>query len=186
MEDGVDRLMYERDLCKISATHQRSKRHWSWHTMNQVHRWPSMFIEVALVVLWQSEGPSSYRQHVSHSALANDLEFNSTFFRIKKSNFYYIMMTSSMETFSALLAHLCGEWWIPAQRPVTRSFGAFFDLRLNKRLSKQSWGWWFETLSRPLWRHCNVLRGRDIVILWLDLTQPRALRRVSTKLWHPD
>ena len=31
----------------------------------------------------------------------------------------------------------------------------FFDLRLNKRLSKQSWGWWFETLSRPLWRHCN-------------------------------
>ena len=26
----------------------------------------------------------------------------------------------------------------------------------KKRLSKQSWGWWFETLSRPLWRHCNV------------------------------
>ena len=44
---------------------------------------------------------------------------------------------------------------IPAQRPVTWSFDVFFDLRLNKRLSKQSWGWWFETLSRPLWRHCN-------------------------------
>ena len=29
---------------------------------------------------------------------------------------------------------------------------------LIKRLSKQSWGWWFETLSRPLWRHGNVLR----------------------------
>ena len=26
---------------------------------------------------------------------------------------------------------------------------------LNKRLSKQSWGWWFETASRPLWRHFN-------------------------------
>ena len=38
----------------------------------------------------------------------------------------------------------------------TRSFDVCFDLRLNKRLSKQSWGWWFETLSRPLWRHCNV------------------------------
>ena len=25
---------------------------------------------------------------------------------------------------------------------------------LNKRLSKQSWGWWFETPSRSLWRHC--------------------------------
>ena len=27
---------------------------------------------------------------------------------------------------------------------------------LNIRLSKQSWGWWFETLSRSLWRHCNA------------------------------
>ena len=26
---------------------------------------------------------------------------------------------------------------------------------LNKRLSKQSWGWWFKTPSRSLWRHCN-------------------------------
>ena len=38
---------------------------------------------------------------------------------------------------------------------MTRSFDIFFDLRLNKRLSKQSWSWWFETLSRPLWRHRN-------------------------------
>ena len=43
----------------------------------------------------------------------------------------------------------------PTQRPVTRSFDIFFVLRLNKRLSKHSWGWWFETLSCPLWRHCN-------------------------------
>ena len=42
-----------------------------------------------------------------------------------------------------------------AQRPVARSFDVFFDLHLNKRLSKQSWGWWFATLSRPLWRRCN-------------------------------
>ena len=61
-----------------------------------------------------------------------------------------------METFSALLAGnspVPSEF--PAQRPVTRSFDVFFVPRLNKRLSKQSWGWWFETLSRPLWRHCN-------------------------------
>ena len=64
-----------------------------------------------------------------------------------------------METFFALLA-LCegnspvsGEF--STQRPVTRSFGVLFDLRLNKRLSKQSWGWWFETPSSSLWRHCN-------------------------------
>ena len=69
-----------------------------------------------------------------------------------------------METFSALLA-LCavnspvtGEF--PAQRPVTQSFHIFSDLRLNKRLSKQSWGWWFETPPRSLLRHCNgVLSG---------------------------
>ena len=43
----------------------------------------------------------------------------------------------------------------PSQRPVTWSFDIFFDLRLKKRLSQQSWGWWFETPSRSLWRHCN-------------------------------
>ena len=67
-----------------------------------------------------------------------------------------------METFSALLAICAGSspasGVFPAQRPVTRSFDVFFDLCLNKRLRKQSWGWWFETLSRPLWRHCNVLK----------------------------
>ena len=41
----------------------------------------------------------------------------------------------------------------PAQWPVTRSFGVFFDLRLNKRLSKQPRGWWFETPPWSLWRH---------------------------------
>ena len=41
-----------------------------------------------------------------------------------------------------------------------------FYLRLNKRLSKQSWGWWFETLSRPLWRHRNVwLKKLYLVII---------------------
>ena len=43
----------------------------------------------------------------------------------------------------------------PSQRPVTRSFGVFFDLRPIKRFSKQSLRWWFETPSGSLWRHCN-------------------------------
>ena len=45
----------------------------------------------------------------------------------------------------------------PSQRPVTRSFDVFFDLRVNKPLIKQSKGWWFETTSCLLWRHCNVV-----------------------------
>ena len=68
-----------------------------------------------------------------------------------------------MKTFSALLA-LCernprshppvtGE--LSSQGPVTRSFDVFFDPYLDERLCKQSRRWWFETPSRPLWRHCN-------------------------------
>ena len=66
-----------------------------------------------------------------------------------------------METFSALLAICAGNSPVPGefptQRPVTRSFDVYFDLRPNKWLSKQSWGWWFETLSCSLWRHRNDL-----------------------------
>ena len=55
---------------------------------------------------------------------------------------------------------LCGEFTglgdFPTQRPVTRSFDVFFDLCLNKRLCKQSRGWWFETLSWSLWRLRNA------------------------------
>ena len=65
------------------------------------------------------------------------------------------MMTSSNGTFSALLA-LCelnspviGEF--PEQKQLTRSFDVFFDLRLNKRLSKPSRPQQFETPSRSLW-----------------------------------
>ena len=65
-----------------------------------------------------------------------------------------------METFSALLALCEGNLPVtggfPSQRPVTQSFDIFFDLRQNKRLSKQSRLRWFETPSRSLWRHCNV------------------------------
>ena len=58
-----------------------------------------------------------------------------------------------------------GHRWIPSQRPVTRSFGAFFDLRLNKLLSKQSWRRWSETPSRSLWRHCNAYISLDQVMV---------------------
>ena len=46
--------------------------------------------------------------------------------------------------------------WIPSQRPVTRNFDVFFDLRLNKWLSIQSRRRWFETPSCLLWHHCNA------------------------------
>ena len=56
------------------------------------------------------------------------------------------MMTSSNGNILRDTDPLCGEFTgpgeFPAQRPVTRNFGVFFDRRLNKRLSKQPWGWW--------------------------------------------
>ena len=64
-----------------------------------------------------------------------------------------------METFSALLAICAGNSLVTVesstQRPMTGSFDVFFDLLVNKRLNKQSWGWRFDTPSRPLWRHYN-------------------------------
>ena len=64
-----------------------------------------------------------------------------------------------MQTFSALLAVCVGNSPVtgefPTQRPVMRSSDVFFVLRPNVRLSKQSWCWWFETPSRPSWRHSN-------------------------------
>ena len=74
---------------------------------------------------------------------------------------YSSMMTSSNGNIFRVTGSLCGEFTgpgeVPTQRPVTRSFDVFFDLCLNKRLSKQPWGWWFETPSWSLWRHCNDL-----------------------------
>ena len=49
-------------------------------------------------------------------------------------------MTSSNGNIFRVTGHLCEEFTgeFPAQRPVTRSFDVFFDLRLYKRLSKHS------------------------------------------------
>ena len=71
-------------------------------------------------------------------------------------------MTSSNGNIFRITGLLCGEFtghrWIPRKKPVSQSFDVFFDLRLNKRLSKQSRGWWYETPSCSLWRHCYSLK----------------------------
>ena len=94
-------------------------------------------------------------------------------------------------TFSALLAICAGNSPVPGefptQRPVTRSFDVFFDLRLKKRLSKQWWGWWIETLSRPFWLHrndclilsCRVYHHQTKVLIgiWSSRRLKRYLKR---------
>ena len=89
-----------------------------------------------------------------------------------------------MKTFSALLAICAGNSPVPGefptQRPVTRSFDVYFDLRPNKRLSKQSWGWWFETLSCSLWRHRNI----EINHNWMDTSGAVSLMSTLPFLWR--
>ena len=69
-----------------------------------------------------------------------------------------------MELLSASLALCAGNSPVPgdfpSQRPETRSFNIFFDLRLNILLSKQSWCRSSKTPSRSLWRHCNEHNSR--------------------------
>ena len=79
----------------------------------------------------------------------------------------------------------------PPQRPVTRSFDVFLDMRLNKRLSKQSKRCWFETLSCSLWRHCNEVRAPvqhlHMSDLYSELTTWQVSRSVSPAMaarWH--
>ena len=56
-------------------------------------------------------------------------------------NFGDMMMSSNGNIFRVTGPN-CGEFtghrWIPLTKPMTRSFDAFFDLRLNRRLNKQS------------------------------------------------
>ena len=89
-------------------------------------------------------------------------------------------MTSSNGSIFRVTGPLCGELTgpgeFPTQRPVTRSFDVFFDLRLNKRLSKQPWGWWFETPPWSLWRQCNASNNYTLVTIcrlrrWAPLTR---------------
>ena len=91
-----------------------------------------------------------------------------------------VMTSSNGSSFRVAGVALCGEitgqWLIP----LTKASDVFFDLLLNKRLCKQSWGCWFETTSRSLWRQCNDIvdfdiymgqRGKNkllIIYSWLD------------------
>ena len=103
-----------------------------------------------------------------------------------------IMVMSSNGNISALLAFCAGispvTGEFPAQRQVTRSFGVFFNLRLNKRLNKQSWVRWFETSSCPLWRRCNVCSSRLVPnhFLHLHTNQVHISRDAlsSANEWH--
>ena len=71
-----------------------------------------------------------------------------------------------METFSALLAICAGNSPVPENSPHKGQWRGALMFSLIcawiKRLSKQTWGWWLETPSLPLWRHSNVLSANVV------------------------
>ena len=113
--------------------------------------------------------------------------YSSVLFHWYQGNYTAPWWRHQMETFFALLAICAGNSPVlgefPPQRPVTRSFDVYFDLRPNNRLSKQSWGWWFETTSRPLWRHRNDHEATLAnMIKYITLIQYGMLMDLNTKL----
>ena len=65
-----------------------------------------------------------------------------------------VMIASSNGNILRVTGPLCREFtchrWIPRTKYSDAELWCFFDMRLTIRLSKQSWGWWFETPPRPL------------------------------------
>ena len=83
-----------------------------------------------------------------------------------------------------LWGEFTGNRWIPRTKGQWRGTLMLFYLRQNKRLSKQSWGWWFEKLSRPLWRHCND--HRYVIGAWTGSSLVQAIACRNYPWWrHP-
>ena len=74
-----------------------------------------------------------------------------------------------------------GPRWLPITRPLSQTFYVFFDLRLNKRLSKPSRCRLLEMSSRSLWRHFN-----DIFLLTSLFVDTHYLTRKEIYLINSD
>ena len=154
----------------------------SWQTINQPRSWQFVLCSIhdtkLMLPAWARDVIYTYVSRLKFLILAvhGDVDFTTKIQTVHPDVFLRATVVHKamvpipgesrtawwrhrMETFSALLAMCAGNSPVtgefPAQRPVTRSFDVFFDLRPNERLSQHSWGWWLETPSSPLWRHSN-------------------------------
>ena len=148
-------------VCSAVCTGTDQRKHQSSASLafvRGIHRWPV---------------DSPHREPVTRKMFPfDDVIMNHDIPRAPQQYLYhfYTWWRHQMETFSALLAICAGNSPVPGefptQRPVRRGFVVFFDQRPNKRLSKQSWGWWFETHSPPLCRHSNETRHNGTEMWW--------------------
>ena len=120
--------------------------HW---TLNQLQLHRTLSLEVLKreysgeLGLWYGYWCSRSSRGHNISCHDNDSKYERSFFSWRRHQ---------METFSVLLAHCEGEpighWWIPLTKSSDTQLWCFFDLRLNKRLGKQSRRRWFESPPR--------------------------------------
>ena len=91
-------------------------------------------------------------------------------------------MTSSNKNIFRVTGYLCGKFTGHRRISRTKASNAelwgFFDLRLTRRLSKQWWGWWFETPSCPLWCHRN-----EKLCSYYELTKDTPYLALKGELW---
>ena len=117
-------------------------------------------LRISHQILFQSE--------ISHNSFVPNIHFSCPII-------LQAMMTSSNGNIFRVTSsgHLCREFtgprWIPRTKASDAELWCFLwsNLRLNQRLSKQSWGLWFETLPRPLWCHRNELLTYTCELAWI-------------------
>ena len=124
----VSQMSGASSVCSTACLNQQQRKHTNSHywafvkgihppKVNSSHKW---------AVIWKAFPRCCLIMSLASQALC----------------LFEIMMTSSNGNIFRVTGHLCGKFTgpgeFPAQRPVTLSFDVCFDLRLNKRLSKQS------------------------------------------------
>ena len=83
------------------------------------------------------------------------------------------IMTSSNGNICRVTGHLCGKFTGPGEVPHTKANDAeLWCFLWYAPEYTVEWGWWFQTPSRPLWRHCNGCKnecGRRCVVLLIPM-----------------
>ena len=112
-------------------------------------------------IIGKGSGDLRYVYHKSHMMmqhLSGMIQRNDTFAKPPNTS---VELPRAKIKFFRVTGPFCagnspGTGEFPAKMPVTRSFDVSFDQDLNKRLRKQSWGWWFETPSCSLCLQRNI------------------------------
>ena len=141
-------------FCHQNVNHEMPYK--SQHCLSYVEKWKKVFKWIEMKARLIIKGYVLHATDVSEHTLQLSFLYKITFIHKLHTSPWW---RHQMETFSALLALCAGNSPVagefPTQRAATRSFDVFFDPFPNKRLSKQSRGWWFEMPPRSLWRHNN-------------------------------